>query len=327
MFTRLGHARLGLPAFFTAAALFVSSAAVAQTFPSQRVRIIVPFVAGGPADIIARIISQKLPESWSRQTVVENLPGGSTNAGTAAVARAPADGHTILAAVSSIVTNPSLFKNLKWDPVRDFAPVSLVAASPVVLVVHPSVPAHSVSELVALLKANPGRYSYASSGVGTMSHLAAELFKLSVGVDMAHVPFGGGSPALASALGGHTPILFATGLTANIKDGSLRALAVTSAKRTPALPGVPTFAEAGYPGLESVFIQGMLAPAGTPRPIIDQWHREIDRIVALADVKERLAAIGFEPVGSSPDEFDAWIKAELPRWARVIREAGIERIE
>jgi tripartite-type tricarboxylate transporter receptor subunit TctC len=321
--------RLGLLALSAAVTLFVSAAAVAQTFPGQRVRVIVPFAAGGPADIIARIVVEKLPENWRRQTVVENMPGSSGNAGTAAVARAPADGHTILATVSTIVTNPSLFTALRWDPLRDFAPVSLVATSPAVLAVHPSMPARSVGELVDVLKAHPGEYSYASPGYGTTGHLAAELFKLSVGVDPVHVPFGGNSPALASTLGGHTPILFATvpGLAENIKEGRLRALAVTSNRRTSALPDVPTFAEAGYPGLESVFFQGMLAPAGTPRPVIDQRHREIVHILALPEVRDRLAATGFEPVGSNPDEFDAWIRAELPRWARVIREAGIQRIE
>jgi tripartite-type tricarboxylate transporter receptor subunit TctC len=321
--------RRGLLAFSAAAVLPVSSAAVAQTFPSQHVRVIVPFAAGGPADVIARTIVQKLPESWSRQTTIEFIPAGASNVGTAAVARAPADGYTILVTTGTIVTNPGLFAKLKWDPVHDFSPISLVAASAHVLAVHPSMPVHSVSELVALLKANPGKYSYASGGLGTSGQLAAELFKQSVGADLAHVPFGGASPALASTLGGHTPILFAAvpGLAANIKDGSLRALAVTSDRHVPALPDVPTLAEAGYPGQESIFPLGMLAPADTPRPIIDQWHREIVRILALPEVKERLAAIGFEPVGSSPDAFGAWIRTELPRWAGVIREARIQRIE
>lgn len=322
-----------LAAGLVAAALVVPAAA-AETFSNRRVRVVVPFAAGGPADVVARMVAERLPDDWRRLTVVENLPGSSSNAGTAAVAHAPADGYTILATTNTVVTNPSLFASLEWDPVRDFAPVTLVATSAAVLAVNPTVPAHGVGELVDLLKASGAtdpkfRYSYASPGIGTTAHLTAELFRLSAGVDLIHVPFGGSSPALAATLGGHTQVLFATvtGLVGSGADGGVRALAVASAGRARALPGVPTFAEAGYPGLESVFFQGMLAPAGTPRDVVERWRGEIVRILAVPEVRDRLAAIGYEPVGSTPEAFDALIRTEVPRWAGVIRDAGIERIQ
>jgi len=202
-------------------------------------------------------------------------------------------------------------------------------ASAHVLVVHPSVPANNVAELVALVKANPGKYSYASPGAGTTGQLAGELFKLSLGLDLIHVPFNGGNPAITSTIGGHTPLAF-TALPAaasNIKGGKLRALVVTSGKRSPAFPDVPTMAEAGFPDQESVFMQAVLGPAGTPKDIVDLWYREVVRIVALPDVKERLAVLGFDPVANTPEDFGAWIKAEVARWAKVIRDANIPRIE
>jgi tripartite-type tricarboxylate transporter receptor subunit TctC len=326
----MGLDRRGFLALATAATVLDGYwPAEAQTYPTQRIRIIVPFAAGGPTDIVARLISQKLPQPWAQQVYVENIPAGSSNVGTDAAAKARADGYTILFVSGNIVVNPSLFNKVAWDPVRDFAPISLLATSAHVLSVHPSVPARSVGELVALLKANPGKYTYASPGLGTTAQLAAELFKLSVGVDLAYVPFNGASPAVVSTLGGHTPILFSAlpQATPNVKDGKLRALSVTSHERSAALPDVPTMGEAGFPGQESIYPQGLLAPAGTPEAIIDLWHRETARILALADVKARLAAIGFDPVASSPEEFGAWIKAEVPRWAKVIRDVKIQRIE
>jgi tripartite-type tricarboxylate transporter receptor subunit TctC len=293
------------------------------------VRLIVPFAAGGPTDVIARIVAQKLSESWGKQVYVENVPAGASNVATAATTKAPPDGHTLLVVSGSLVVNPNLYANVTWDPIRDFAPITLIAASAHILAVHPAFPASTVQELAALVKANPGKYSYASAGAGTTGRLAGELFKLSAGLDLQHVPFGGAAPAMTSTIGGHTPILFAAlpGVVPNIKDGKLRALATTGTKRSSALPDVPTMAEAGFPGQESIFPQGLVAPAGTPKDLIALWHREVARVVALPDVKERLQAIGFEPVANEPEEFGAWIKSELPRWERVIRDAKIPRIE
>lgn len=300
-----------------------------QSYPTRPVRMIVPFAPGGPTDIIARIVAQTLPETWSKQAYVENIPAGASNVGTAAAAKASPDGYTLSVVSGSIVINPSLYANVTWDPVRDFVPISLVAASSHILAVHPSVPAHTAKELAALVKSNPGKYSYASPGAGTTGQLAGELFKLSLELDLQHIPFNGANPALVSTIAGHTPILFAAlpGVVSSVTEGKLRALAVTGATRSKALPDVPTMEEAGFPGQESIFPQGMLAPAGTRAEIIELWHHEIVRIVALPEVKQRLAAIGFEPVASTPEEFGGWIKFEVPKWAKVIRDANIKRIE
>jgi tripartite-type tricarboxylate transporter receptor subunit TctC len=316
--------RFLLCASAVAAICAASSGAWAQAYPTRPVHLIVPVAAGGPNDTIARIIAQTLP--WPQQVYVENLVGAGGNVGTGVAARAPADGHTLVIVSGSFVVNPALYPNTPYDPVKDFAPITMVVTSPHVLVVHPSVPARNVKELVALIKANPGKYSYASPGRGQSGQLAAEIFKLTTGLtDLVHVPFNGAAPAIVSTIGGHTPIAF-VGLPAaasNIQDGNLRALAITSSKRSPAFPDVPTMAEAGFPDQESVFPMGLLAPAGTPREIVDLWYREIVRIVALPDVKGRLAALGFEPVANTPAEFSSWIEKEVPRWAKVIRDAKI----
>jgi tripartite-type tricarboxylate transporter receptor subunit TctC len=303
--------------------------ASAQSYPTRSVRLIVPAAAGGPSDIMARIIAQKLSEAWGQQFIVENMPTGAGNVAVGMVAKSPPDGYTILTPTSAIIVNPSLYAKLSYDTVRDFAAVTLAAASPHVLTVTPSLPAHNVQELIALVKANPGKYSYASPGTGTTGQLAGELFRVSLGLDMVHVPFNGAAPALTSTIGGHTPMMFGAlpGAAPHIKDGNLRALAVTSAKRDLNFPNVPTLAEAGVPDQVSEFIQAVLVPTGTPKEIIDKLQREIARIVALPEVKERLAAIGYTPVGNTPEEFAAQIKADVARWAKVIRDAGIKQIE
>jgi tripartite-type tricarboxylate transporter receptor subunit TctC len=229
----------------------------------------------------------------------------------------------------SFVINPSLYAKLAYDPIKDFTAVALAVTSPHVLVVNPSLPAHSVKELVALVKANPGKYSYASAGTGQSAQLACELFKLAFGLDLLHVPFNGGAPAMNSTIGGHTPIAFNAlpSAAALIKEGKLRALAVTSGQRAPEFPDVPTLAEAGVPGQESLFFQGVVAPAGTPKEIVDQLYREIAKILVRPEVKERLAAIGFGVSISPPEEFQAQIKSEMARWAKVIHDANIKRIE
>jgi tripartite-type tricarboxylate transporter receptor subunit TctC len=301
----------------------------AQAYPTRPVRIIVPFAAGGPATVMAHLIAQPLSESWGQSFYVENLPTGASNVGSATAAKSPPDGYTLLVVTPSFVINPSLYAKLAYDPIRDFTPVILAVASPHVLLVNPSFPAKNVKELVALAKANPGKYSYASAGTGQSAQLAAELFKLAFGLDIVHVPFNGGAPAVNSTMGGHTQMAFNAlpSAAALIKEGKLRALAVTSRERAPEFPDVPTLAEAGAPGQESLYFQGIVAPAGTPNDIVDQLYREIDKILARPDVKDRLAAIGFGVTISSPEEFQVQLKAEAARWAKVIRDANIKRIE
>jgi len=276
--------------------------------------------------VMARILAQKLSDSLGQQFVVENHAGAGGNIGTGLAAKAPADGYNLLVTSSAFVVNPSLQAKKPFDPIKDFAPVTLAAASPNVLVVHPSVPAKTVQELVALVKANPGKYNYAHPGTGTTPHLSGELFRLSFKLDIVSVPFGGAGPAITSTLGGHTPIAFTAVPPAipHIKSGTLRALAVTSAKRIAVLPDVPTMAEAGAAGQEAETMQGVLAPAGTPREIIDRLHREIVKIIALPDVKERLATLGFDPIANKPEEFGAYIKSEIARWGKVINEANLK---
>jgi tripartite-type tricarboxylate transporter receptor subunit TctC len=299
--------------------------ALADSYPSRPVRLVAPFAPGGPVDVVARLLAPKLSEAFGQQFYVENVPGGSGNAGTAQVTKATADGYAVLIISSSLVVNPSLFK-LPYDTEKDLAPVSLVGVAPQVLLVHPSVPASSMRELIALVKANPAKYSYGSAGLGTPGFLAGEMLKQAYGLDLVHVPFQGGGPAVTSTVGGHTPMVITTISSAagHIKQGTIRALAVTGSKRSPALPDVPTLAEAGVSDQESEVILGVLVPAQTPSPIVERLHREIVRIVAQPDMKERLAAVGFEAVGSTPAEFATRIKAEIAKWGKVIRDANIK---
>jgi tripartite-type tricarboxylate transporter receptor subunit TctC len=312
---------------FALAAMIAAGSAFAQTYPDRPVKLIVPFAPAGPTDVIARIVADKLSASLGQQFFVENRAGAGGNIGTAAVAQSPADGYTLLVASTGLVVNPSLFAKVSYDPVKDFAPITLVAVSPNVLVVHPSVEARSVKELVALIKAHPGKYSYATAGVGSTPHLSGEMFRISQGVDMVVVQFGGAGPAIQNTIGGHTPIAV-TALppaTPQIKEGQLRALMVTGEKRVSALPDVPTAAEAGLSGQEAYTITGLLAPAGTPTAIVDLLHREVAKIVGLPDVQKRLDELGFEVVANTPDAFAAQIKAEMEKWAKVIRDAGIKQ--
>src|SRR3984957_2565586 len=311
------------------AAAAVSSSAWGQAYPTRPVRVIVSAAAGGPSDVIGRLVAQKLSERLGQQFYVENVPRGAGNVAVGMVAKAAPDGYTLLSPTSAVVINPSLYANLPYDTLRDFAPVTLAAASPHVLTVNPDLPVHSVRELIALVKANPGKYSYASPGTGTTGQLAGELFKLSLGLDLVHVPFNGAAPAVLSTIGGHTPLMFSAlpSAAANIKDGRLRALAVTSGTRYPEFPDVPTLAEAGVPDQVTEFIACILAPVGTPKPIIDTLYREIARVIVQPDVKERLAAIGFPPVADPPEAFGVRIKAEVALWAKIIRDAKIPQIE
>lgn len=307
-------------------ALVFATAVSAQSYPSRQVRVIVPFAAGGPTDVIARILAQKLSDGTGQPFFVENRPGAGANIGMGMVATAPADGYTILVASSSFVVNPSLYKKLSYDPLKDFIPITIIGASPNVLVVNPSIKANTVGELADLIKANPGKYNFASPGTGTTPHLSGELFRLSRGIDLAHVPFNGAGPAINSVIGGHTPIGFTALTTAvqQVNAGTLRALAITGAKRSPALPDVPTMAEAGFSGQEAYTWQGVLVPAGTPKEIVDFLYRALVKVVAEPDVKERFAALGFEPVANSPDEFATQVKSEIAKWGRVVRDADIK---
>ncbi len=258
----------------------------AQTYPTRPVRVIVPYAAGGPNDIIARIIASKLSESWGQSIYVENLPAGGGNVGTAAAARAPADGYTLVVVTSSFVINPGLRPKIQYDPIKDFAPITMIAAAPHVLVVHPSFPANDLKEFVAVVRANPGKYSYASAGTGQSSHLAGELFKLSVGLDLVHVPFNGAAPAMTSTIGGHTPIAFISlpAAAPYIKDGKLRALAITSDVRSGAFTDVPTMAESGFHDQESLFMQGNRTSCGGRRLFTTRiLERPNSRVVKCRD--------------------------------------------
>jgi tripartite-type tricarboxylate transporter receptor subunit TctC len=308
---------LGAPALSTNAAT--------QSYPTKSVRLIVPFAAGGPTDVIARIVAQKLSEAWGHQVYTENVPGAGGNTGVTMVARAPADGYTVLVVSTGFIVNPSMYAKISYDPVKDFAPITLVAASPNVISVNPDFAAKSMKELVDLVKANPGKYSFAQPATGSTPHLAGELFKQKYGLDLVTVPFNGAALAVNSTIGGHTPIAF-TALPpamSNIKDGKLRGLAVLARERSPALPDVPTNSEAGVPDLESDTLTGVVAPAGTPKEVIERWREDIVKMVASPEVKERLQTLGFVPVANTPEEFGARIKSEIAKWGKVVHDANI----
>jgi tripartite-type tricarboxylate transporter receptor subunit TctC len=300
----------------------------AQNYPSKPVKVIVPFAAAGPTDVMARLIAQKLSENLKQQFYVENHAGAGGNLGMTQVARSSPDGYTILVASSSFVVNPSLYAKNPYDPFKNFAPVSLAAASPNIVVVNPAIPARTVKELIELVKANPGKYNIAHPGIGTTPHLAAELFKLTYKLDASSVPFGGAAPAIQSTVAGHTPIAF-TALppaTSQVQGGTLRGLAVTSKKRSSTLPDVPTLADAGIAGQESVTMQGILAPARTPKEIVDLLNREIAKVMALPDVQAKCAQLGFDVVADTPEEFTVYIKSEVEKWSKVIKDAKVTQI-
>jgi tripartite-type tricarboxylate transporter receptor subunit TctC len=309
-----------------ACALLGSGALWAQDYPDRPVKVVVPFAPAGPTDVIARIVADRLSADLGKQFYVENRAGAGGNTGTAAVAQSPADGYTLIVVSTGFVVNPSLFAKVPYDPIKDFAPISNIAVSPNVMTVHPDVPAKNVKELVALIKANPGKYSFAAPGVGSTPHLSGEIFRISQGIDMVTVQFTGAGPAIQNTVGGHTPIAFTALPPAapQIKEGKLRALFVTSEKRVASLPDVPTVAEAGLAGQEAYTLTGMLAPAGTPKAIITLLHSEIVKIVADPDVLKRLDDLGFEVVANTPDQFAERIKVELEKWGEVVRDAKIK---
>ena len=297
----------------------------AQSYPARPVRLIVPYAAGGPTDVFARIVAQKLSDSLGKQFYVENVVGASGNIGIGRGAKAAADGYTMLIVPTNYVVNPALFGTVPYDAMKDFDPVTLAVTSPMIISVHPSLP-RSVSELIALIKANPGKYSYASGGTGSPGHLVGEQFRIQLGLDLVHVPFQSAGLAVQSAIGNHTPICIVSPAPTvpQVRDGKLSALAVTRKVRSQALPNIPTMAESGYPDIEGENWFGFIVPAGTPKEIVALLHREIVKLGTLPDVTEKLSALGFEPVGNTPDEFAAQIKRELPKWAKLVRDANIK---
>jgi tripartite-type tricarboxylate transporter receptor subunit TctC len=318
----------GCAALMLAAASHAQNApgGAAASYPTRQVRVIVPYPAGGPTDVMARLVAQHLTESLGQNFFVENLTGASGVVGTGTAANSPGDGHTILFVTNDFAVAPTVSSKVPYDAVKSFAPVTIAAASPQVVVVHPSFPAKNMQELIALAKASPGKYNYASLGIGFGQLSSERLFRLGLGLDVVRVPFPGAAPIITSTLAGHTPMAF-LGLppaAPHIKEGTLRALAVTSAKRSPVFANVPTMAESGVPDQESELIIGVLVPAATPKPIVDQLQRQIARIVALPDVKERLDALGFAPVASTPEAYATQIKADIETWSKVVREANIK---
>ena len=306
-------------------ALLAASVAGAQSWPAKPIRWIVPFAPGGTTDILARTISDKLTIALGKPVIVENNPGAGGGVGAVQTAKAAPDGYTIMGGtISTHAINASLYKTLPYDPVKDFTPITLIARVPNLLVVNPDVPAKNVRELIALMKANPGKYSFASSGNGTSQHLSGELFKSMAGVDMQHIPYKGSPAALQDVVSGQVTMTFDNITTAwpLAKAGKLRALAVTTAKRSPIAPEVPTLAEAGLAGYEIGSWQGVFAPAGTPADIVKRLNVEIVKIINMPDVREKLVNLGAEPVGDTPDEFAALVKSEGAKWAAVVKQSG-----
>ena len=301
--------------------------ALAQDYPNKPIRFIAPNLPGGPTDILARLIAQKLSDGLGQPVVVENRAGAAGNIGTEVAAKSPPDGYTLLSGnVATFGANVSLYKRLGFDPVKDFAPVVLVATQPNILVVHPSLPVTSVKELVALARARPGQLNYAGSGIGAVAHLAAELFKSMTGTNIVHIPYKSAAPALTDLIAGQMQLMFATALSVqpHLQAKRLRPLAVTTPRRARAFPELPTVAEAGVPGFEATTWHGVLVPAGTSAAIVSKLNAEINRLLQLPDVRERLGTLGAEIVGGTPKDFAEHIQREIPRWAKVIKAAGIQ---
>jgi tripartite-type tricarboxylate transporter receptor subunit TctC len=315
----------------SAAAVLVAASAAAHAqsaapYPVRPIRIVVPQSAGASTDLTARLIGQKLNVVFGQPVIVDNRPGAGSIIGTDLVAKATPDGYTLLVVASSITLNPTLHKNLPFDPVRDLAPITQLSSFPNMLVVHPAVPVKTVKDLIALAKAKPRGINYGSSGTGTGTHLSAELFKYMTGVDMVHVPYKGGGPAVQALLGGQVQLNFATivSVLPHVRGGKLRAVAVTTAKRSPSAPDVPTIAESGVPGYDHGPWNGFLAPAKTPRTVIARLNEEVARILHTPETRAVFTNEGAEPVGNKPEEFGAIIRDETAKWAKVIRAAGIK---
>jgi len=306
--------------------LGLCAVASAQTYPVRAVRVIVPFAAGGGTDLVARAVVARMGEGMGQQFVVDNRGGGSANIGMELTAKAPPDGYTIIMTSSALAINPSLFSKLPYDPIKDFAPISLATLVPYVLVVHPSVPAKSAADLVTLAKGTKSGFNYGSAGTGNATHLAMVSFEMFSGIKMTHVPYKGTGQALTDLLGGHVDMLFGAipSTIPHIRSGRLRALAVSTAKRIKALPEIRTVAESGYPGYEVASWFGLLAPAGTPREIVARLHQEAVKALHAQDLGARLATEGAEPVGNTPEEFASFIRSEIGKYAKLIKAAGLK---
>jgi tripartite-type tricarboxylate transporter receptor subunit TctC len=297
----------------------------AQPYPSKPIRLVVPFPPGGSLDVVARAIGQKLSEAWGQPVVVDNRPGAGGNIGADVVAKSVPDGYPILeGALSTHAVNVSLYAKMPYDPIRDFAPITLVAVTPNVLVLNPSLPANSVGELIAYAKVNPGKLSFGSGSNGSAGHLAGELFKTEAGVDMLHVPYKGGAPALQALLAGDTQLMFdnLANSMQQVRAGKLKAIAVTTAKRFALVPELPTLAETGLPGFDIYTWWGFLAPAGTPKEIIAKWNAEVTRILSTAEMRTFFAQQGAEPAPTTPEQFAALIRNEIPKYAKIIKDSG-----
>ncbi|MSQ71165.1 MAG: tripartite tricarboxylate transporter substrate binding protein [Betaproteobacteria bacterium] len=314
-----------LAATLLGCAAAIGGGAMAQEYPARPIRFIVPQPPGGPTDIVARLIGQKLSERVGQAVVIDNRPGAGSNIGTDLAAKSPADGYTLVFATIQHVVNPFLFKSLPFDPVKDFAPVTLVSKAHIVLVVNPELPAKSLQELINHARSRPGQLNIASAGNGGTSHLAAELFKARVGVNLVHVPYKGTPPALNDLLGGRAQVMFDGIITseAHVRAGKLRALMIAGPSRSPLLPGVPSATEAGLAGFEASGLAGVLVPAGTPPAVIAKLNAETVAVIRNAELRDKLVSFGLEPVGSSAAEFDAYLKAESAKWSKLISEAGI----
>jgi tripartite-type tricarboxylate transporter receptor subunit TctC len=304
-----------------------ATAAVAQgAYPDHAVKIVVGYPPGGPVDIIARLMSDKLSQIWGKPAVVENVSGAAGNIAGDRVVKAPADGYTLLMATNAqLAVNPSLYKNMTYDPAKDLMPITQAVYSPNILVVPNDMPVKSVKELVAYARAHPGKLTFGSAGVGTTQHLAGELFKAMAHIDIQHVPYRGAAPVTTDLLGGRLSMFFGNiaPLVPLVRQGKLRALAVTSATRFAAVPDLPTMIESGYPGFTAILSMGLMAPAGTPPAIIEKIHKDAVKALSMPEVRSRLKTIGMEVIGNSPAEFAAAIKTETPQWAKVIKDAGI----
>jgi tripartite-type tricarboxylate transporter receptor subunit TctC len=312
-------------------ALLTAGNALAQAnYPDKPIRLLVGFVPGGPADLIARVVGDKLTEAWGKPVVIENIAGAGGNMATDRVAKAAPDGYTLLLGTTGpFIVHASLYPKLPFDPGKDFAPITQLCFTPNIFVVNNDVPAKNVRELVALARAQPGGLTFASAGVGTTQHLSGELFKTMAGIDIRHVPYRGIAAVMPDLLGGRVTMVFSSPTTALplVREGKIRALAVTSRQRAAAAPDLPTMEEAGFPGFDATAWFALLAPAGTPEPIIARLQREAAHILALADVRKKLAELGMVPIGNTPAEFAAAMKAEIPQWAKLIKDAGITASE
>ena len=309
-----------------ACAVAMSAAHAAAQYPNRPIRIVTGFAAGATSDAIGRILGQKITDTWNQQVIVDNRPGASGMVGAEIVARSAPDGHTLALVVGAIVVHPSLFAKVPYDPIRDFAPIAMIGRVTTVIAVHPSLPARSVRELVALAKAQPGKLVYGTGGAGSSAHLTAELFKQLAHIDIVHVPYKGGAPAITDLLGGQIPMTFSVLFTAlpHIKSGRVIGLAVTSAQRQPVLPQTPTLAESGYPGFDTSDWWALLAPSGTPADIVGRLNAETNRILRLADVRERFAALAIEPLGGTGEHAAQFMQSEMDKWAKVVRQAGLK---